>query len=752
MLGRQGQVTSGRETQVWRQSAAMRRTVFWTCLIICIAGFLGTSVAQAPPRTNSPTGLPVLLDADEVNYDEQLGIVSARGSVELSQGDRVLRADVVSYNRQTNVVSASGNVSIAEPTGDVLFSDYVELSDDMRDGVVQNLRMLLADQSRLAAVSARRSGGYSTIARRAVYSPCDLCKDDPSQAPLWQIKAARITHDQAQRQITYRDAWMEIGGVPLLYTPYMSHPDGTVKRATGLLAPTYLSTSTTGPGILTPYYMVLDDSSDATFEPTFFTGQEVPLVAGTYRAMTAKGQLSGSISGTHVNRSEDQNYNGGHGHIKTNGRFDIDDDWRWGFQGERATDRDYLQRYRLLSRFQFQNSATLTSNLYTEGFRDRSYAAVNGYAFQSQRQSDRQGLSPIVLPTIDYNYVGDPGAYGGHFTFDANALSIYRTRGLQDQRTLMRAGWTLPYNAPSGEIYTLSASVRGDFYNTTKLGELQDSYTPTEDGVNARAIPEISLEWRYPFVRRDGDFRTIVEPIAQAVASPVYGSQSRFPNEDSRAVNFDDTNLFRTDRFDGYDRVEGGERVNYGVKTTFLRNNGMRAGTFFGQSYRFQEGTSLPQGSGLENQSSNYVGNVYVTPHPWFSTRYAFQLSRADFSPARETIGASMGPSAAKLGISYVFVDQRSLSTLPTNVDQLGTTFDLRLNEHWRTQARYLTSLSSDGGSLLWGGNVAYEDECIIAVLDLTRRYVGTQAAPPDTAVFLRLVFRNIGEITQSVF
>jgi lipopolysaccharide assembly outer membrane protein LptD (OstA) len=111
-----------------------------------------------------------------------------------------------------------------------------------------------------------------------------------------------------------------------------------------------------------------------------------------------------------------------------------------------------------------------------------------------------------------------------------------------------------------------------------------------------------------------------------------------------------------------------------------------------------------------------------------------------------------MGPSAAKLGISYIFVDQRSLSTLPANVEQLGTTFDLRLNEHWRTQARYLTSLSSDGGSLLWGGNVAYEDECIIAVLDLTRRYVGTQAAPPDTAVFLRLVFRNIGEITQTVF
>jgi LPS-assembly protein len=316
----------------------------------------------------------------------------------------------------------------------------------------------------------------------------------------------------------------------------------------------------------------------------------------------------------------------------------------------------------------------------------------------------------------------------------------------------MRAGWTLPYIAPSGEIYTLSATVRGDFYNTTKLGELQDSYTPTEDGVHARAIPEISMEWSYPFVRRDGDLRTIVEPIGQVVASPVYGSQNRFPNEDSRAVNFDDTNLFRTDRFDGLDRVEGGERVNYGVKTTFLRNNGMRAGTFFGQSYRFQNSSAFPDGSGLENNSSNYVGSVYMSPHPWFSSRYAFQLSRADFSTTRETVSASVGPPAVRLGATYILVDKRSLSTLTDDVEQIGGTLDLRLNEHWRTQGRYLTSLSSDAGSLLWGGNLVYEDECIVTILDLTRRYVGTAAAPPDTAVFVRLLFRNLGEIAQNVF
>src|SRR4051812_24405859 len=247
-----GQTTNRRSMRArWCMAAA------WAVLAVCCSVLAMPVLAQGVAR--DPTGLPVVLDADEVQYDDQLGIVTARGHVEITQGDRVLRADVVSYNRQSNVVTASGNVSVTEPTGEVVFSDYVELGQDLTEGVVQNLRMLLADQSRLAAVSASRAGGNTTVARRGVYSPCELCKDDPTRAPLWQIKAARVTHDQSRKEVTYKDAWMEVYGVPIAYTPYFSHPDGTAPRTSGLLAPSYLSTRVTGAGLMVPYYAVIDD-------------------------------------------------------------------------------------------------------------------------------------------------------------------------------------------------------------------------------------------------------------------------------------------------------------------------------------------------------------------------------------------------------------------------------------------------------------------------------------------------------------
>ena len=65
----------------------------------------------------------------------------------------------------------------------MIFADFVELNENMRDGVAQNIKLLLADHSRLAAVSGRRVDGNVTVARNGVYSPCELCRKDPTRAP-----------------------------------------------------------------------------------------------------------------------------------------------------------------------------------------------------------------------------------------------------------------------------------------------------------------------------------------------------------------------------------------------------------------------------------------------------------------------------------------------------------------------------------------------------------------------------------------
>ena len=386
--------------------------------------------------------LPAVISADEIIYDRDLDIVTATGHVEIVQGNRVVRADTISFNRRANVVSASGNVSLLEPTGDVIFADYAELTEDLREGAMQNFRALLADWSRLAAISGRRTAGSLTALRKVVYSPCALCKDDPTRPPLWQLKAARATHDQETASVTYRDAWLEVGGVPVIYTPYFEHPDGTVKRKSGLLAPAFGSSSVLGQFYAQPYFQTLGDSADVTIEPMFFT-KDLPVLATEYRQRFRNGFMTLNASATYGHVYDDDNRRTGkdtfRGHFAGIGRFDIDDEWRWGFDAARASHDNYLLRYRLFDRFRFIDRNTLTSRGFVEGFRGRSYAAAQAFAFQGLREKDDPGLAPLVLPLLEYQWLSESDTRGGYFHFDSYSYGIHRTEGTRSQRRLRAA-------------------------------------------------------------------------------------------------------------------------------------------------------------------------------------------------------------------------------------------------------------------------------------------------------------------------
>lgn len=741
----------------------MRRTArhghrYWTHIAAGLGMALSLEVSPAAGQARQPSEFeqPAMLKADEVTYDQELDIVTASGHVEITQGDRVLRADAVSYNRRANLITASGNVTLLEPTGDVLFADFVEITDDFREGIIQNFRAVLADQSRLAAVSARRAGGNLTAARKAVYSPCDLCKTDPTRPPVWQLKSGTVTHDQEARRVVHTDARMELFGVPVLYTPYLSHPDGTVRRESGFLAPEFGNSNVLGALVMVPYFQTLGPSADITFEPIFLTSEN-PVAAGEYRQRTQTGIFGVSGSITSARRRDDNNNElPGHetrGHIKGDGRFDINDDWRWGFDVARATDDTYLQRYKLLQRYRFIDHNTLTSNVFLEGFRGRNYAAANTYAFQGLRPTDDPGLAPLVLPLLEYSAIGERGEYGGRFTFDANALSIYRSEGTRTRRLALTGGWDLPYTAPSGEIYTLSARVIGQAYNVDNVGQPNDAASPTEAGSPVRALPQLSVGWRYPLVRQDKVLRTIIEPVASVVVSPNLGDQSNFPNEDSQGIDLDTTNLFRLNRFTGLDRLEGGQRVNYGFNTSFTRlDSGAKLDAFIGQSYRLQDQHAFPVGSGLEDQASNIVGKLAFTPHPWFSTTYSFQLDKDNFTAQRSIAGFSLGPAPLRLSATYAFFERSTQPDLTQDIEQISAVLNANLTPFWRVQLREVRAIGEDSGELLGGASLIYEDECILAGIDFSRRRIGSRDDPPDNTVLIRVVFRNLGEIKTQAF
>ena len=692
---------------------------------------------DAPHLGDLMTG-DLLITADELTYDEAADTVIASGNVEVAQGDRVLRAARIHYRRGDDVVTASGDVAMREPTGEVLFADSVELTGDLRDGVIHRLSVLLTDQSRLVASGARRSDGTLTEMRKAVYSPCALCADDPAPVPLWQLKAARVVHDQVEHSLTYYDASLEFFGLPILYTPYFRHPDPSVERQSGFLTPSYSSSTALGVEVTIPYYWSLAPDRDVTFSPRF-TAEESVILAGEYRERTRNGQFTVDASITRA-LTADTEGDRIRGHVFSHGRFDIDESWRWGFNLERALDDTYLNRYEISSK------DDLVSTLFAEQFSQRSYMSGAGYMFQDLRAGRQGDQSPIVLPLLDARLVSAPEYAGGYTTLDANLLILERLDGTDTRRLSVTGGWHRPTILPGGHLFRIDASLRGDLYHAYTPVDRLEPYWLMRSETAGRFVPELAVEWRYPLITRIGPYRHLIEPIVQGVISPAGGNPAKIPNEDSRDLEFDHTNLFSTNRHTGLDRVETGPRVNYGVRLGLYGPDGGRATALIGQSARARNDSPFEPGSGLEDQMSDYVGRILVQPSPWLDFSLRFRLDHRDFTVRRNEIDLAVGPEWLRTRLGFADVDRPPESPMRNFVGgrEAIMGFTAKPLENWTLSAEARRDLE-DNTSINWRVGLFYEDECIVVGTGVSRSFTRDRDVEPGTVWHLTVNLKNAG-------
>ncbi|MBM3489156.1 MAG: LPS-assembly protein LptD [Alphaproteobacteria bacterium] len=716
------------------------RAWLWAMLGLLAANL---AQAQAPVLGNRPGDFssPVLLAADEVTYDQEAGIVSASGNVELAQGERVLLADRVSYSVADSIVTASGNVSLLEPSGEVLFAEFVELDSALSTGFIENLRLLLSDDSRFAANEARRDANERTELSRAVYSPCEICIGR-ALAPLWQLKAVKIVHDGRKREIRYQDAVLEVFGLPVAYTPFFRHADPSVRRQSGFLAPNFGQSSTLGATVQVPYFFNLAPERDLTLEP-IFTSKEGVVLAGEYRSLTRDGRYRFEGSITQADRRDD---NGDRldereirGHIRGDGRFEIDQYRRWGFNLARSTDDTYLKRYRL------GGGENLVSSLFAQDIRGRNFAGATAYAFQGLRQDDDPGLTPLVLPLLEYSYSSEPRWAGSLLRFDASAVALHRSESTDTRRITLEGGWQLPYVTSAGEVITLTASLRGDGYWVNGPVDPSRPDDPAENGVSGRVVPRLVADWRYPLAATAGTSMPVIEPIVQAVLAPYTGSGPDIPNEDSQTLEFDDTNLFGLNRFPGFDRIESGPRLNVGVKNSVYTETGGYYSVLLGQVLRAKADDSFGPTTGLDDERSDYVARIVLSPAPFLDLTERVRFDRDDLSLRRHEIYATVGPRWLRLQALYVQLDRELTPDGLAAREEVALLGRAQLTPYWAALAESRRDLTEDGGAIRNGVSFEYLDECIGVLFGVRRDFTRDRDLEPSTSYGFRVVFRNLG-------
>ncbi len=690
---------------------------------------------------------PVTFTADEVDYDRDKAVVTATGHVEAWQNDHVVRADKITFDRNTNIAAASGNVVLLEPDGQVLFTDYAELSEGMRNAVLRGMRGILAGNGRLAANGARRFEGKLNELSKVVYSTCNLCKQDPTRPPLWQIRALDAVQDLEHKRIEYQDATVQFDGVPVAYFPYFSHPDPSVKRQSGLLVPSIGTSTYIGAFISQPYYIVLDDQSDTTITPMLTTrgGPEIDL---SYRRRFNDGRLD-------VDTSAGYFQNALQGTILARGTFNYDETWRYGFDVERASSGNYVEDFRLGN--VLTNAFVLTSQAYIEGFGEGSYTRLDGRAYQGLINTIVDANLPYVLPRYQYSYFGLPDEWGGRWQVDVGAFNVLRMVGTNTQRANLITDYSRPFVGPLGDLWKLTFHGVAAAYNASGFDQ-QPNYGTVSTVSTARALPQAALEVRWPFMRDGGDWGSqIIEPIAQVIVAPQIGNRQfdQIPNEDSLDLEFTDQNLFAFNRFSGIDRLEGGDRANLGLHGAWYLN-GTSLDTLIGQSYQPAPDNNFAEVTGLHDTISDIVGRARFAPTDWLDFTYRTRIDHRNGDTRMADALATVGGAKLRVTAGYLYTTYN-----PYNYyDQpppppVATGFYIPRNEitlgvngargHYRLGVFGQRDLATNQ-MIAIGADGAYEDECFIFDIRFNRRYTSFNGDTGATTILFQLTFKTIGQ------
>lgn len=658
----------------------------------------------------------------------------AEGGVEVFYKGRRIRAARISYDAQANRLLIDGPITLDDGQGTLILADQADLAADLTEGVLRSARLVLNQQLQLAASEIFRVGGRYTALSRTVASSCRVCAN--GGAPLWEIRARRVVHDQQERQIYFDSAQLRVAGLPIFWIPRLRMPDPTLKRAAGFLMPSFRNTTALGAGVRVPYFIPLGPSRDVTVAPYVAT-KGVQSIDLRYRQAfrTGRIELTGAVSRDEILPGETRGY------ARLDGQFDMPRDFALSFRIEGVTDPSYLLDYGISDKDRIDSRVTLDRYTATEAMSARLIH------FNSIRDGEANATLPTVIGDLTWQRRFAPALIGGQANLSFQTRGHYRSSdnpldldgdGIGDGRDTTRislaADWRRDWVLPAGVLAAVQAEARADAYRFAQDAALPGSVTRTTGTLGA--------ELRWPWVRRDtGGATQVIEPVAQILWSP--DSNDAIPNEDSLLPELDEGNLFDTDRFPGADLTERGLRANLGVSWTRHDPAGWSLGVTVGRILRDRSDLRFSQASGLSGPSSDWLAAVRLETAAGLALTKRLILDDGG-AVTKAELRLDIAQERVDLSSSVIWMQADPAEARDADVRELafdGTyAFTPALSGSLATRYDFESGRAASAGL-----KVEYRNECLKLDLSLSRRFTSSTSVKPVTDFGLSVELLGFG-------
>lgn len=677
--------------------------------------------APRPAEALPPTALAgTEFTADRAEI-EQNRIYTLTGDAIVERAGQRIRADRIRYDEALDEVRAEGGIqldrSTLQVTGDAA---TLHLGDDT--GEIHGVRYFVHPQhARGRAEIARQESATIRSFGRATYSTCDEDRE------RWRLNARSVTLDEAEGVGYARHARLEIGPVPVLYTPYLSFPIDD-RRKSGLLVPSWGSSESSGAELAVPYYWNIAPHRDATLTPRLMSKRGLQM-QGEFRYLnwTNNGQV-----GLEYLPSDSEF------HDENRALFNIRHEGRplpqlqTTVRAADVSDKYYFE--------DLGNSLEISSITHLERLAEATWFG-RGWSLTGRVQ-DYQTVDR-TLPEVSYPYRRLPQLllsmrprsrpYGLDLGLDSEVVQFTHDLLEEGTRVDLQPKASLPLGGAAWFV-TPSLGMRHTQYSLDR----RTAGLPTEP---SRTLPIASLDSGLFFERDtrlfgNGLLQTL-EPRAFYLYVPEK-DQADLPVFDTGLRDFSFQQMFEENRFSGADRMGDANQLTLAVTSRLLDpGSGVQhLSVSLGEIFYFRDREVVLPGQRVADQgTSNLAGELDLRLTPNWKATAGILWDPRESKTDRGSVRLQYRPDPRHLwNLSYRY---RS-----GELEQIDTSALWHFTPRWHGVVRWNYSLPDR--ELLEGlAGVEYESCCWILRL-MGRGYVHDTDGERNDAILVQLELKGL--------
>ncbi len=624
----------------------------------------------------------ITINADKIEIEDDGESITAYGNIRVESPDFVSSSDKFNYNKKKEEIIANGNIIIKDKLKNYYYFDEFISDKNFNNSIGLNPKIRLNSGVRIVGDKFSRKDSSVNQIDNATYTPCLSKGYIVDKCPGWKLNAKKIIHDTEKNNIYYEGAILSILNVPILYAPFFSHPDPTVKKRTGVLMPSFSSDNNLGTTISIPFFYNISSNYDLTFTPNIQTKAD-NYYSANYRHLSKYHEFNMDTS-----ISDNESNTGTKNHIFFNGAIkNVFGKFNYKFQT--SNNDTYLRKNYI------NEQTVLASGLEFSKEMESSYLEFNSYVYKHLNNSAEQKWE-YVYPSINYDIHNYKDSFYKLNWSIENSLLNYKdiNKNFNQQVSSEIFSKKIKISRNTGLRFENVIQNRFIYYNSS-----------SNDLSQLRVFPQLSSKISYPLSKSLNNRTELLEPIIMPILAPYnnYANNQSITND----------NIFALNRETSISQWESGPRINYGINW-LIRNDIYTVSSSLGQSAKINKDNNSENSSEISNY---FIGNTLDFGNIGY-VRTDITIDRKDLYLKDNNINSSIQFGKLKLGLDYDYETSNKIKT--SEQISVGAKVDIFKD------ANLIMSMRKDLMSDKIIGNAFgfhYENDCLALNFDFYRDF-----------------------------